>query len=94
MLLQFCLASKVVVDVNRKTPTHLVRHGIWEIQSRPRVWKRLRVWERSGSDPIGAKARKGASEWRSACSCYGHGGDWLRPSGACAGPRLQAVHEA
>ena len=30
---------------NRKTPAHLVRHGILGIQSRPRVWKRLRIRE-------------------------------------------------
>ena len=29
------------VRLNRKTPAHLVRHGILGVQPRPRVWKRL-----------------------------------------------------
>ena len=32
-----------------KTPAHLARHGILEVQVRPRVWKRL--WNPLGSDP-------------------------------------------
>ena len=46
------------VRLNRKTPAHLVRHGSGrggEVQSRPHVWKRLRVWEGSASDPGDAK---------------------------------------
>ena len=35
------------VRLNRKTPTHLARQGISEVQVRPRVWKRLR-------DPLGS----------------------------------------
>ena len=35
------------VRLNRKTPAHLVRRGIFWIQSRPRVWKRLRVQDHS-----------------------------------------------
>ena len=37
------------VRLNRKTPAHLVRHGIFGIQSRPRVWKRLTVLDHSVS---------------------------------------------
>ena len=31
------------VRLHRQTPAHLVRHGVLGVQSRPRVWKRLRV---------------------------------------------------
>ena len=43
------------VRLNRKTPAFLVRHGIWGIQSRPRVWKRLRTREHPGFGPPDAK---------------------------------------
>ena len=46
------------VRLNRKTPAHLVGPVIRWIQSRPRVWKRLRVWEHPGSDLADAKARR------------------------------------
>ena len=36
------------VRLNRKTPAHLVRHGILGFQARPRVWKCLRFRECSG----------------------------------------------
>ena len=35
------------VRLRRKNPAHLARHGIFEIQSRPRVWKSLRVQDLS-----------------------------------------------
>ena len=38
--------------LNRKTP------WFFGVQSRPRVWKRLRIWEHPGSDHVDAKARK------------------------------------
>ena len=46
------------VRQNRKTPAHLVGRGFREIQSRPRVWKRLRVREHPSSDLADAKARR------------------------------------
>ena len=46
------------VRLNRKTPAHLVRRGILGIQSRPRVWKRLRVQDHSGQFHADAKARR------------------------------------
>ena len=46
------------VRLNRKTPAPLVRRGIWEIQSRPRVWKRLRVLDHSCRYHADAKARR------------------------------------
>ena len=46
------------VRLNRKTPAHLVRHGIWGIRSRPWVWKRLRVQDHSGRYHADAKARR------------------------------------
>ena len=34
------------IRLNRKTPAHLARHGgLGGISSRPRVWKRLRIFE-------------------------------------------------
>ena len=70
------------VRLNRKTSAHFVRHGVLGIPSRPRVWKRLRV------------PRQGVCirMTRPLFLCIPDRG-WLRPSGACAGPRLQAVHD-
>ena len=64
------------VRLNRKTPAHLVRHGILGIQSRPRVWKRLRVQDHSGQYHADAKARRGTgviadSAGRFCCSSCG-----------------------
>ena len=42
------------VRLSRKTPAHLLRHGM--IQSRPRVWKRLTIRQHSGSGLLDAKA--------------------------------------
>ena len=46
------------VRLNRKTPAHLVRHGILGIQPRPRVWKRLRVQDHLCGDYADAKGRR------------------------------------
>ena len=43
---------------NRKTPAHLVKHGILGIQPRPRVWKRLKVQDHVSGDRADAKARR------------------------------------
>ena len=43
-------------QLNRKTPAHLIRHGILGVQSRPRVCKRLRIWEHPGFYLTDAKA--------------------------------------
>ena len=45
------------VRLNRKTPAHLVRQGSVNIQSRPRVWKRLGARVYSGCDRTDAKRR-------------------------------------
>ena len=73
VLLQLCLASKVVMEVTglvglvealktlrltRQTPAPLVRHGILGIQSQPLGWKRLRVQDHSGQYHADAKARR------------------------------------
>ena len=47
-----------IVRLNRKTPAHLVRRGIWGIQPRPRVWKRLRVRDHLCGDHVDAKTRE------------------------------------
>ena len=55
------------VRLNRKTPAHLVRQGSVGIQSRPRVWKRLRVQVASGCDRTDANRRRAVrlrSWWR------------------------------
>ena len=44
------------VRLNRKTPAHLVSHSLLEVQSRPRVWKRLRIQKHPGHDHVDAKA--------------------------------------
>ena len=44
------------VRLNRRTPAHLVRHGILGIQSRLRVGKRLRVQDLSSQYHADAKA--------------------------------------
>ena len=70
------------VRLNRKTPAHLVRHGILGIQARPRVWKRLRVRERSGFGLHDAKVGR----------VHQSGGDYapgVEPLEACTSPRLQ-----
>ena len=46
------------VRPNRKTPAHLVRHGVLGIQSRPRVWKRLKPQDDFGQYQANAKARR------------------------------------
>ena len=43
------------VRLHRKTPAHLARQGISEVQFRPRVWKRLRDPQDSASRLSGAK---------------------------------------
>ena len=43
------------VRLYRKTPAHLARQGVPGVQSRPRVWKRLRVSLGSDSSFPGAK---------------------------------------
>ena len=46
------------VRLYRKTPAHLARQGVSGVQSRPRVWKRLRVhWVQTSVFP-GAKFLK------------------------------------
>ena len=81
------------VRLNRQTPHHLVRHGILGIQSRPRVGKRLRVQDHSGRNHAGAKARRVHQDDEAYVPCARQDWGWLGLSGACAGPRLQAVHD-
>ena len=73
------------VRLDRKTPAHLARHG-FGVQSRPRVWKRLMVEDHSGQNHADAEARRVHQDDEAYVPVE-------RVSGACAGPRLQAVHE-
>ena len=79
------------VRLNRKTPAHLVRHGILGIQSLPRVWKRLgfRIF------PVGVMLmpRQGVCIRMTRLMFLRRTGRGLSEAiWACAGPRLQAVH--
>ena len=83
------------VRLNRKTPAHLVKHSILRFQSRPQVWKRLKIRQHPGFGLPDAKARRvHQSGEEHALDMDREGINWLRPLGACAGPLLQAVHEA
>ena len=71
--MQSCLALMVVVeltglaglvetlkesDQTRKLQHTLVGMVFLGVQSRPRVWKTLRIWEHPGSEHVDAKARR------------------------------------
>ena len=72
------------IRLNRKTPAHLV---ISMVQSRPRVWKRLRhVGLSSVSIPDHKRRRGDQDDGLYSCSDQDRG--WVTPW-VCAGPRLQ-----
>ena len=74
------------IRLNRKTPAHLV---VSMVQSRPRVWKRLRHVEHS-SFSLPDPKRSVVIRMMGDVILLRSGLGWGNSLGLCAGPRLQA----